>query len=312
MNVNEWHDYFEHMGQGWVHNAYSHEGYNYPVGYHRLRILEKILKSYDLEGKRVLDIGCGGGEISLYLASLGAVVDGVDMTETMLEIANERRHRLEKAVQEKIHFHLCEFHSVKNFLKRKYDFVIAFGLIGYLESDALFFETVRELSHTQSILILSCRNRLFNITSVTSNTVKEIHQGDAIRLIEEIDRCWKKEIPVQKQMDFVQSIKAAASKLKEWPDYVVSSESEEGKELPGTGERQPRQSTPDSLEADAKVYGFYKKRIFGVHPHLLLPRLNKKLPPAVFNILSDALCVLEDEPVSLVYSSVFVVEMVKE
>ncbi|PLY12279.1 MAG: bifunctional 3-demethylubiquinol 3-O-methyltransferase/2-polyprenyl-6-hydroxyphenol methylase [Sedimenticola sp.] len=46
-----------------------------------------------LNGKRVLDVGCGGGILSESMAALGAEVTGIDMGEAPLEVA--RLHLLE-------------------------------------------------------------------------------------------------------------------------------------------------------------------------------------------------------------------------
>jgi SAM-dependent methyltransferase len=42
-----------------------------------------------LEGARVLDFACGTGTLGCYLASLGAVVTGVDISSASIEIANQ-------------------------------------------------------------------------------------------------------------------------------------------------------------------------------------------------------------------------------
>jgi ubiquinone/menaquinone biosynthesis C-methylase UbiE len=44
----------------------------------------------DIEGRRVLDFGCGSGENSLVLARRGAVVTGVDISESLVAIARKR------------------------------------------------------------------------------------------------------------------------------------------------------------------------------------------------------------------------------
>ncbi len=43
-----------------------------------------------VEGKRVLDIGCGTGLLSAKLAKQGAVVTGIDLSKEMLEVAEQR------------------------------------------------------------------------------------------------------------------------------------------------------------------------------------------------------------------------------
>jgi ubiquinone/menaquinone biosynthesis C-methylase UbiE len=44
----------------------------------------------ELQGKRVLDLGCGTGEVSRMLRALGADVTGVDLSEAMLERARRK------------------------------------------------------------------------------------------------------------------------------------------------------------------------------------------------------------------------------
>ncbi len=52
-----------------------------------------------LNGKRVLDVGCGGGILSESMAILGADVTGIDMAEAPLEVA--RLHLLESGIDVK-------------------------------------------------------------------------------------------------------------------------------------------------------------------------------------------------------------------
>ena len=46
-----------------------------------------VQQQLDLTGKKVLDIGCGGGIFSESLAMQGAEVIGIDMSETALRVA---------------------------------------------------------------------------------------------------------------------------------------------------------------------------------------------------------------------------------
>jgi 2-polyprenyl-6-hydroxyphenyl methylase/3-demethylubiquinone-9 3-methyltransferase len=56
-----------------------------------------IERHADLEGKAVLDVGCGGGILSESMAMKGAKVTGIDMGEAALQVA--RLHRLETGVE---------------------------------------------------------------------------------------------------------------------------------------------------------------------------------------------------------------------
>lgn len=61
----------------------------------RLRYIQA--QSGGLWGKKVLDVGCGGGILSEAMAKQGAIVTGIDITSAPLEVA--RRHALEQNVQ---------------------------------------------------------------------------------------------------------------------------------------------------------------------------------------------------------------------
>ena len=57
--------------------------------------INKILKSCNLSlGDSVLDCGCGTGDISIFLAKSGYVVDAFDISSDMLMVAKEKSHNL--------------------------------------------------------------------------------------------------------------------------------------------------------------------------------------------------------------------------
>jgi 2-polyprenyl-3-methyl-5-hydroxy-6-metoxy-1,4-benzoquinol methylase len=59
----------------------------------RMRLLEDLFARLRLEGKSVLDLGCGSGQVSLLAAAMGATVHGIDIAPAMLALAREAAAR---------------------------------------------------------------------------------------------------------------------------------------------------------------------------------------------------------------------------
>ncbi|MFE4812291.1 methyltransferase domain-containing protein [Peribacillus simplex] len=59
-----------------------------------LMILTAKLEQYGIGGRKVLDLACGTGEMTVELAQHGFVVTGVDLSDEMLLVANEKAVKL--------------------------------------------------------------------------------------------------------------------------------------------------------------------------------------------------------------------------
>lgn len=59
-----------------------------------LMILTAKLEQYGIGGRKVLDLACGTGEITVELAQHGFDVSGVDLSDEMLMVANEKAAKL--------------------------------------------------------------------------------------------------------------------------------------------------------------------------------------------------------------------------
>jgi 2-polyprenyl-3-methyl-5-hydroxy-6-metoxy-1,4-benzoquinol methylase len=92
-----------------------------------------------IEGKRVLDIGCGPGHYSVHLAKQGAAqVLGLDFAPGMLEIARENARR--NSVNVRCQFINADFLSHP--LDEKFDYTIVMGFMDYIEHPANVIEKV--------------------------------------------------------------------------------------------------------------------------------------------------------------------------
>jgi 2-polyprenyl-3-methyl-5-hydroxy-6-metoxy-1,4-benzoquinol methylase len=312
MSKSEVTDFFHNHSESWVSNGYNDDGYNYPVALHRLRIIKKILSNYD-STLEIADLGCGGGNISIALAELGHNVTGIDGAENMIKLSNSLRSETSEDIQKRTTF---EHSPITNNSQkdRKFDVCIAMGVIGYFEQDSELFNEVQRLLKPNGIFIVSCRNQLFNMQSISFRTINEINNNNAKGLIEEMDDLYQR-IPINKANDMVNKLRTSVLNLPESIEYdseKMKSPSEKSKNgLTYRPYFEPRQHTPIGLTKAANLCSFKSISFYGVHPHLIDPNLNKLLPPKVFNQISSCLETLEDLPISLTWSSVFIGVFVK-
>jgi SAM-dependent methyltransferase len=96
----------------------------------------------DLTGRRVLDLGCGYGETSVYLALLGARVDAVDISPRMLEVARQLAER--HGVADRIAFHAAPGEQLP-FADESFDAVFGHDVLHHLDLDRAGAEVHRVL-----------------------------------------------------------------------------------------------------------------------------------------------------------------------
>ena len=296
-------EYFEKQADYWITNTYQSDGYSYPTALHRVRIVRKALSS--AEGHlKIADLGCGGGHLATALAQDGHDVTGVDQSNRMIEIAQARAAELSADTSARIHFVTGEV-DTDSLPSNSFDAVTCMGVIGYQPTDDIVFATARRLLKPNGKLLVSCRNRLFNMNSPSFRTVHEVESGGALNLLAELLECYQP-LPAEAGQAVIDRINSLPGNLLENAKAGFAPPKDNGPrkdDLPGI---ESRQHTPHELDLNASSHGFRPLAQFGVHPHLIDPNMKRLLPPGVFNALSEVLEPLEDQPIALAFSSVFI------
>src|SRR5580698_8560725 len=95
----------------------------------KLRFLKSVEGCSPIEGKSVLDIGCGPGHYSITLAQRGASrVVGIDFAEGMLKLAAE--HARQVGVGDRCNFMVADFYKYAP--QEIFDYVIVMGFMDYM------------------------------------------------------------------------------------------------------------------------------------------------------------------------------------
>lgn len=125
----------------------SYKGPRYWFRY--LEILN-LLKRYDLKGKKILEIGAGTLHLSECLASKGASVTALDMSEELKQSHKELSITLRDSIT------CIEADFLKHdFKSEKFDVIIAMEVLEHVEEEKLFLEKVKKLLKDKGVIIIS-------------------------------------------------------------------------------------------------------------------------------------------------------------
>ena len=111
----------------------------------------KVLGS--VEGKALLDVGCGSGQNSVLLARMGAFVTGVDVSPVAIEVA--RRRAAVNGVAERVRF-VCSPIEKADLPDREFDIVWGDGFLHHVLDDLdLVMSHLARCAKAEGVLIFS-------------------------------------------------------------------------------------------------------------------------------------------------------------
>ena len=119
----------------------------------RLGYIEKHCNG--LEGKKALDVGCGGGILSESMAAKGASVTGIDMGEMPLSVA--KLHLLESGLD--VDYRLTTAESLAAEMPASFDIVTCMEMLEHVPDPASVIKACMELVKPGGHVFFSTINR---------------------------------------------------------------------------------------------------------------------------------------------------------
>lgn len=114
--------------------------------------LDFIEQYTSLKDKTVLDVGCGGGILSLAMAEKGAKVTGLDVEKESLEVAKE------KAIKKKLEVNfVCT--PIENYQEQTFELVTCMEMLEHVANPTLVIEHCAKRLNKGGLLFLSTINR---------------------------------------------------------------------------------------------------------------------------------------------------------
>ncbi len=126
---------------------------------------KEIVKHFNVSyGMRILDIGCGRGEMILFCAKKGATAIGIDYAEDAIRLAKLVRSRQIDRIKQRMNFYTMDAKKLK-FQDSFFDLIILTDVVEHLYPEELklvFKEIKRILKNGGKIVIHTAPNRWFN------------------------------------------------------------------------------------------------------------------------------------------------------
>lgn len=157
-----------------------------------LDFVKRQSETYAVKGKDIVDVACGTGELSIRLAEEGYSVTGVDLSEDMLVIAQQkaldRNSSLSLFQQDMAQLDLQReydlitiFCDSLNYLEKEEDVIHTFGHVHkHLKQEGLFLFDVHSLYKMSQIFM----NQTFTLTDDAVSYIWDCFPGDAPNSVE--------------------------------------------------------------------------------------------------------------------------------
>ncbi len=145
--VDDYHRAFQGKGQGLLQGTINRL-FRRKTFQRRTEIVQELLARHGVAGKRVLDLGCGSGEVSIVAARLGARVTGLDIVDGMVRVA--RREALAAGVGDRTEF---QVRDVTQLSGETADVTLLVGVIEYYADLAALLAPVA--SATRELIVIA-------------------------------------------------------------------------------------------------------------------------------------------------------------
>ena len=132
-------------------------------------IIEQVQKYY--KDARILEVGCGIGDLSIELAELGYDCVAIDISDEAIEMA---RQKIPEKLKGSVSFSVGDLNELP--IEKPYDVLIANGVIPYFEDKKEFLDCISKQLNSNGRSFITHRNSLFNLFALNRGTLEFIQE----------------------------------------------------------------------------------------------------------------------------------------
>jgi ubiquinone/menaquinone biosynthesis C-methylase UbiE len=119
---------------------------------------------------KILDVGCGPGELLFAISDDFEFLTGIDIAQEMIDIANKNLEH--KSSNKNLIFELGDIENLK-FDDKSFDLIICSGVIEYLANDEEWISEIKRVLRSDGYLIINVTNK-YSIRKWTSGLVDKM------------------------------------------------------------------------------------------------------------------------------------------
>src|SRR3989338_38834 len=159
----------EKVIKSWWNNAssYYQDIFDIPVDdiyYGPFCPTEKELKIIDvtsIKNKKILELGCGGGQCSIFLSKNGAICSGIDISEKQIQYAK----RLAKKNNVRVDYYVGSGEKLNQFKDNEFDIVLSVFAMQYINNLDKCFDEVSRILKKGGRFIFSMDHPFYSVIS---------------------------------------------------------------------------------------------------------------------------------------------------
>jgi ubiquinone/menaquinone biosynthesis C-methylase UbiE len=163
-------EYYEDEAYDYNKEFYEEKS-DYPTLIYRQNYILDMIKEEKLpRASKILDVGCGPGELLLKLSEDYEHLTGIDIADEMITIANQKLENISS--NKNIVFEVGDIENLR-FEDKTFDLIVCSGVIEYLKDDEGWMKEIKRTLKPGGYLIINITNK-YSIRKWTSAPIEKL------------------------------------------------------------------------------------------------------------------------------------------